>query len=279
MLSAAVYQRRTGPTYPVRGEIATDAGPVRYRLPRSQETTEPARVAVPLPDPSASGFLSYRRYPTSDAFTTVPMQVEASENGEELVSHLPVEPSAGKLEYFVDVGTGSRSVRIPDGDAAEATIILRYKDPVPLAVLISHIAIMFFTVLIGMRAGLGALFAPAGIRKLAWVTLGGMSVGGMILGPVVQKHAFGAYWTGVPFGWDLTDNKTLIMWLVWLGAAFALGARSKPVARSGRFAVVVAAVVMTVVYVIPHSLRGSQLDYGAVESGVPATDAVTTGGS
>ena len=27
---------------------------------------------------------------------------------------------------------------------------------------------------------------------------------------------------------------------------------------------------MTVVYLIPHSLRGSELDYGAVDAGVPA---------
>jgi hypothetical protein len=34
---------------------------------------------------------------------------------------------------------------------------------------------------------------------------------------------------------------------------------------------------MTVVYVIPHSLRGSQLDYGKVEAGDAAKDAVTQG--
>jgi hypothetical protein len=31
------------------------------------------------------------------------------------------------------------------------------------------------------------------------------------------------------------------------------------------------------VYLIPHSLRGSQLDYGRVEAGAKAKDAVTTG--
>ena len=38
------------------------------------------------------------------------------------------------------------------------------------------------------------------------------------------------------------------------------------------------AVVMTVVYLIPHSLRGSELDYGAVDEGAPAGEAVRTGG-
>ncbi len=277
MLVSAAYQRRTGPTYPVRGEVATTSGSWRYRLPRSQETTAPARVALPRPDPEATGSVWYRRYPTSEPFTTEALRVEMGEDGPELVGRLPVQPAAGKLEYFVELRTGADSVRIPAAGAEEATIVLRYKDPVPLAVLISHIVVMFFTVLIGMRAGLGALFSPGGIRRLSWLTLGGMTVGGLVLGPIVQKHAFGAYWTGFPWGYDLTDNKLLIMWLVWVGAVIILGSKSKDVARSGRIAVVAAAIVMTVVYVIPHSLRGSQLDYGAVDSGVPASKAVETG--
>ena len=45
-----------------------------------------------------------------------------------------------------------------------------------------------------------------------------------------------------------------------------------------RATVLAAAVVMTVVYLIPHSLRGSELDYVRVESGTPAAEAVQTGG-
>jgi len=106
-----------------------------------------------------------------------------------------------------------------------------------------------------------------------------MTVGGMILGPIVQKYAFGAYWTGFPWGYDLTDNKTLIMWVVWIAAAGALGWKARDAAPGwrARFTVLAAAVVMTGVYLIPHSLRGSQLDYDAVDAGVSAEDAVRTG--
>jgi hypothetical protein len=95
----------------------------------------------------------------------------------------------------------------------------------------------------------------------------------------VQKFAFDAYWTGFPWGYDLTDNKTLLMWLAW---AVACGALGRPGRRDvpgwgRRGTVFVAAVVMTVVYLIPHSLRGSQLDYGQVESGTPAAEAVESG--
>ncbi len=41
-------------------------------------------------------------------------------------------------------------------------------------------------------------------------------LGGFLLGPIVQKYAFGAFWTGWPFGEDLTDNKTAVAVLAWL---------------------------------------------------------------
>ncbi len=69
---------------------------------------------------------------------------------------------------------------------------------------------MFFGILWGMRTVMEALSGRRGLRWQTFTTLGLLLVGGMILGPVVQKYAFGVFWTGVPWGWDLTDNKTLV---------------------------------------------------------------------
>ena len=44
-----------------------------------------------------------------------------------------------------------------------------------------------------------------------------------------------------------------------------------------RGAVVAACLVTVAVYLVPHSLRGSQLDYSRVEKGGSARDAITTG--
>jgi hypothetical protein len=110
-----------------------------------------------------------------------------------------------------------------------------------------------------------------------WITLACMTLGGLILGPFVQKATFGAYWTGFPWGYDLTDNKTLLMWLAWVLAAIAAGPRPRRSEGWSRLAMQVATLAMTVVYLIPHSLRGSQLDYGKVKAGADAKDAVVTG--
>ncbi len=270
MLSSAVYQRLTGPTHPLRGEFASAGESYRYRLPRSGVTTEGTRVAIPNPGQEVSGGLIYRRYPTSEEFTTVPLAVEDGE----LAARLPVQPAAGKLEYYIVLDTPEGGRWIPGRDE---TVVMRYRAPVPAAALIPHVLFMFIAVLVGIRAGLAALFDPPGMRRLAWVTLGTMTIGGLILGPIVQEYAFGAFWTGFPFGYDLTDNKTLIMWLVWVGACGALewkATRSQPI---GRVAVLLATVVTLVVYLIPHSLRGSELDYSQVDQGVDPSEAVETG--
>ena len=76
----------------------------------------------------------------------------------------------------------------------------------------------------------------------------------MIMGPLVQKYAFNELWAGVPYGWDLTDNKTLIAIVAWIIAYF-FNRR-----QESRYWVVAAMVVTMVIFSIPHSLFGSQLD-------------------
>ncbi len=93
----------------------------------------------------------------------------------------------------------------------------------------------------------------------------------------MQQYAFGALWTGFPFGYDLTDNKTLIMWIVWAVACAVVGWKTTWNERLARAIVLLATVVMLVVYLIPHSLRGSELDYSLVDEGVDPSEAVETG--
>jgi hypothetical protein len=120
---------------------------------------------------------------------------------------------------------------------------------------------MFSAMLFSARAGLEALRSKSNPRKLALWTTGLLFVGGFILGPLVQKFAFGALWTGFPFGYDLTDNKTLIAFIGWLIAIFA-GRKGKP----ARGWVLAAAILLLIVFLIPHSLLGSELEYSEMES-------------
>ncbi len=268
-VSAAGYQRFTGPSYPARGSFEVAGRSYDYQLVRNAETTGDARVVIP--DPGVPGALHYKRYRTDDDFTSVALQAE----GGELMGALPAQPAAGKLEYFLTLRTPDGVIRVPG--EAEGSVIIRFKDPVPWYSLAPHIAMMFLALLVGMRAGLAAMVSPSPMRRLAWTTLIVMTIGGMILGPIAQKYAFGAFWTGWPFDYDLTDNKVLIMWLVWIVACGVIWLRARKDERVPRAAVAVAALVMVVVYLIPHSARGTEVDYELLDQGVPASEALRSG--
>lgn len=269
MLATVVYQRRTGPTYPKRGQLQVQGQLHAYRLLRSQETTAPARIEVP---DLGEGILHWRRFPTNEDFQSLPLRRELGSQKALRVAELPVQPAAGKLEYWVELQTTEGVRRLPERE----TVVLRYKDPVPTPVLIGHVLLMFLGVLVGLRTGLAALFAPGDMERLTAWTLGLMSLGGMVLGPIVQKFAFGAYWTGWPFGHDLTDNKTLILWGLWLMAHLFLRWGLKR-ARIRRMVVALATLAMAIVYLVPHSMRGSQLDYSKLQPGSSPKAAIGTG--
>jgi hypothetical protein len=271
MFAALEYQERTGPTYELVGEFEVDGVAFAYELIRSGNSHEDAPVVMPNAGGLTGGTLHYKRYPTSDEFTSVPLDTEVSE----LTAALPRQPAAGKLEYFITLETPTGTIRIPEDQ--DENIIIRFKDAVPVYILLPHIVFMFFALFVGMRTALSAIVTPYNMRKLAWVTLGLMTIGGLILGPVVQKIAFGELWTGIPFGYDLTDNKTLIMWVVWVAACGLFTWKRVKSEATHRIAIVVAAAVMIVVYLIPHSLRGSELDYEALDQGTPPSEAVRTG--
>ena len=268
MLGAAVWQRLTGPTQPRRGHSEIGGQEVRWRLLRSSVSGEPFMVALPAPE-EVTGSVHYRRYPLHEPFRGV----EMSRQGETLVGLLPAQPPAGKLEYYVALVAPSGLVRVPE----TGSVVMRFKGDVPALVLIPHVVTMFVSMMIGVRSALAAVLGRPEARRYAWVALVGITVGGLVLGPVVQKYAFDAYWTGWPVGGDLTDNKTLAMWMAWVVAAAVLGRRRDPADRVARWTVAAAATVTIAVYVVPHSLRGSQLDYGKVEAGGAAKEAVTTG--
>jgi hypothetical protein len=251
----------TGPSHPYRGSIESESGEQSaYRLPRSNEGRDALRIAIPAAPGLRGAWLEWRRYPTDEPFQAVRMGKSDSDEFEAAIDRLP---AAGKVEYVVVVLTDDEERRLP----AAGTVVARFRDPVPAGILVPHILAMFGSMLVSTRALFEVIRrgAPSG-RTLILVAMGLLVIGGLVLGPVVQKHAFGAYWTGWPFGTDLTDNKTLVAFLAWLPAtiAAARGLRTRAVAVLGW-------IVMMGVFLIPHSMRGSELDWSQVD---PATGIV-----
>ena len=273
-LAAMIYQRSTGPTYEYKGQLEHAGEKYKYELIRTHETTGGAKIELPyFEGANYNATLNYKRYKTKDSITTVDFQLDENK---QFVAQLPVQPAAGKMEYFINGSIDGKEFNIPE--KGEDRIVLRYKDPVSDYILIPHVLMMIMVIIFGIRAGLSAIFDHGTMRRWTVIAFSAMTLGGMILGPLVQKSAFGEYWTGFPFGGDFTDNKMLIMWVVWALALAIIGFKPKKKENISRSVVLIAAVVMIVVYLIPHSMGGSTLDYDKVDEGIDPKEAIRTGG-
>ena len=246
-LGTYAYQRRTGPTKPVRGKIEIAGEQIKYKLIRTHETGADAAIRIKASNPGINGIVKYRRYKSYDSWTETQMIRE----GGELVAYLPNQPPAGKIMYDVVLQYIDQNIQLNDEN-----VIIRFKGAVPDGILVPHILFMIFAIIFSIRTGLEALFKLPKTYILAWFTVVFLTLGGAVFGPIVQKYAFGAYWTGWPLGTDLTDNKTALALIIWIIALIRLHKN-----RQERTWVLIATVVLLLVYLIPHSMLGSEIDH------------------
>jgi hypothetical protein len=238
---------------------------VSYRLPRSNEGRTELRIAISAPVGVTKATLEWRRFPTDDPFQSQAMVANTDGDFE---TRIPPQPAAGKVEYRILLEDADGVISVPGSE----TVVARYRASVPAHVLIPHILAMFISMLTSSRALFEVLRPGAPhARGLVLLSMALLVVGGLMLGPLVQRFAFGAYWTGWPFGHDLTDNKTLIAFLAWLPATVLAWRGAKT-----RLAVTVGWIVMMGIFLIPHSARGSQLDWSEVEEGASQRAEVST---
>ncbi|MBC8185522.1 hypothetical protein H8E88_30925 [candidate division KSB1 bacterium] len=251
-LASVVYQRLTGPTHPVRGKVEITGETLKYKLLRSHEVTADAKMEFAISDTTVTGVFKWRRYKSHDEWTSDTLKVVNNK----ITVAIPKQPAAGKVMYQITlVESSSKEYQL-----TEEPIVIRFKGAVPGYVLSPHILFMFIAMLLATRTGLEAIANRDNTFRLAFWTAGLLFAGGLILGPIVQKFAFDAFWTGWPFGHDVTDTKTLVAFIFW---GIALWRGRQPGKGRGWF--VIAAVVTLLVYLVPHSVLGSEIDYTAVE--------------
>ena len=240
-LVLSIYQRMTGPTYPKRLTVELKGESYKIKLPRSGVQHDEMVTLKGIPS-DVSSQLHYRRYPSADEYTTVDFVWEDSV----WQAALPVQPVAGKLQYYITI----------DGKdyAADEPVVIRFRNDVPASILVPHILLMFAAMLFAVYT---FLLIVTRRKYSIWlkITVGTLFVGGFILGPLVQHAAFGPWWTGFPYGTDLTDNKTLISFLFFIVALATLRW------KYNKWVVSLAVLVMIVIFSIPHSIYGSEYDY------------------
>ena len=240
-LVLSIYQRMTGPTYPKRVTVEMNGESYKMKLPRSGVQQDEIVKLKGVPS-NIKAQMHYRQYPTTNDYTTV----DFSWKDNEWQAALPVQPVAGKLQYYITV----------DGKdyPADEPVVIRFRNDVPASILIPHILLMFAAMLFAVYTLLLVIARKKYSRWLK-ITVGTLFVGGFIFGPLVQHAAFGPWWTGFPYGTDLTDNKTLLSFLVFVVALVTLKW------KYNRWVVALAVLFMIAIFSIPHSAYGSEYDY------------------
>ena len=246
----AAYQRLTGPTYPITGEAKIENKIIKYSLDRSHGGEDDHIINIKTDDENISGILEWKRFKTNDEWTIDTMFYRSKEGW--LTGLLPHQPPAGKLIYKILLSKNDKTIPLNDGHP----VIIRFKGDVPTFIIIPHVILIFMAMLFSTRTGLEFFNKEPNYKNLVYWTFGLLILGGMIFGPIMQKYAFGEFWTGVPFGIDLTDNKTLIAVIGWIVALIAMKKSANP-----KKWIIFASVLMFIIYLIPHSVLGSELDY------------------
>jgi hypothetical protein len=259
-LAAAVYQRHTGPTYPKELNVNLNKNSYRLKLVRSIALDERSEVILNITDTTIKAKLYFKKLNSTDNYQITDFTYRSEPKKEGFFAEVPKQPVAGKLQYFLEISDSKGTHTY----LKESPVIIRFKGGVPLFILLPHILFMFVAMLFSTLAGLMAVIKYPLYKKYGILTLIIFAIGGIILGPIVQYFAFGDFWTGIPFGWDLTDNKTLIALIFWIFAVVMNRKEDRPLYT------VLAAFMLLLVFSIPHSLFGSQLDYstGKVIQGI-----------
>jgi len=249
-----LYQTETGPTYPVKYDITVGGTEIEGELIRSGDIREDMEQTIICPDQKVTADLVWRLFPPPPGETWNHQPFER--DGKVLRAWLPKQKMAGKIEFTVEFHKNGETVTVPHDEAAVA----RYKGPVPGVVLIIHIFAMFLSLLFSNAALMDAILGAHHLRILSRMTFGLMLAGGGVLGPMVQKYAFDAYWTGWPNGTDWTDNKLAVGAITWL-IVMIICWNSNAQNKRGRWAVIFGALVSFAIFGIPHSIHGSTLDH------------------
>lgn len=246
-IASAAYQRMTGPTYPIKGTAQVGAMHISYDLLTSHATTGDANMHIIVPDENVEGELKWKRFKSNDEWSIEHLDRIA----DTLFIAIPKQPAAGKVIYQIILIDEKGNEHLLPSEP----IIIRFKNHVPLYILIPHIILIFAGMLLATRTGLEAIFRNTQTYPLIIWTAIFLFLGGLIFGPLVQKAAFNEYWTGWPFGHDLTDSKTAFAMIFWIIALF----RGRK--KDGRVWTIIASVFTLVIFLIPHSVLGSEIDY------------------
>lgn len=182
-------------------------------------------------------------------------------------AYLPHIEKGMRVQYALTVrGEDGSTVRLPEEEGS--FLLVKYKGEVSPVVLALHIIFMFgafYFMIQSLWSAIDILSTGTGKRSAVsnarWA-LGCTFIGGWPIGFILNYQAFGPVWEGFPFGYDITDNKTQLMFIFWLvslllvwGSFIGKGEEKDLLGPRGfAFAVLLSYIISLFLFIVPHSL-------------------------
>ena len=179
----------------------------------------------------------------------------------------PEREKGMKIEYWITASNaGGAEVRVPEN--AGKFVVLTYKGKASNLVVVAHVLFMFAAFFFMVMSFLAAIDILRGredkknaVRAARWV-LATSFIGCWPLGFILNYQTFGPLWEGFPFGYDITDNKTQVIFILWLvcmllawGSFIGKGEeRDRLGRRAFALAIVASFAVSLALFILPHSL-------------------------
>ncbi len=180
---------------------------------------------------------------------------------------LPPMEKGTKFTYWIAVrNVEQTTARVPADDAKFG--VLKYKGEASPVVIVAHVVFMFAAFFFMVMSALSAVDILRGradkkraVRAARWV-LATSFIGGWPLGFVLNYQTFGPLWEGFPFGYDITDNKTQVIFVLWLvsmllawGSFTGTGeGKDRLGRRAFAIAIVACFLVSLALFILPHSI-------------------------
>jgi hypothetical protein len=182
-------------------------------------------------------------------------------------TRLPELKKGMKIKYWITAANedGTR-VRVP-GDPGKLCV-LTYKGKASNLVIVAHVAFMFGAFFFMTMSFLAAIDILRGredkknaVRAARWALVTSF-IGGWPLGFLLNYQTFGTIWEGFPFGYDITDNKTQMIFVLWLASLLlAWGSftgtgeeKDRLGRRAWALSIVACFIVSLALFILPHSI-------------------------
>ncbi|NQS96880.1 MAG: hypothetical protein HQ591_00345 [candidate division Zixibacteria bacterium] len=178
---------------------------------------------------------------------------------------IPGGPLGSRIYYYLEAvdGAGNRVVlpetATDDFQTEYDYFKVRFEGKASFILLVLHIVLMMAALFLLIHALYYAIYYLQTGEKsdplVITVNWGIITffITGFPIGWVIEKQVLGNYWEGIPFGWDITDSKTLIILVLWLIFIILRRAGKISLKTFARW-VIINTIITILLFLIPHSL-------------------------